>query len=93
MKLPKNICINKHIIVLIEGKQLLYSPIYTLSLVELETLKDYIKTHLKTRFIWLSKSLSNTTIFLTKNLIATYTSLLFIGVSIISLSRNNILYP
>lgn len=42
---------NKYIIELINKKQLPYRPIYTLSLVELETLKVYIETHLKTGFI------------------------------------------
>lgn len=42
---------NEHVIELVEDKQPSYEPIYTLSLVELETLKIYIKTHLKARFI------------------------------------------
>ena len=42
---------NKYIIKLIKKKQQPYKPIYTLSLVELETLKVYIKTQLKTGFI------------------------------------------
>ena len=56
IELPENTGIDEHDIELIEGKQPLYRPIYTLGPVELETLKAYIKTHLKTRFIWLSKS-------------------------------------
>lgn len=36
---------------LIDNKQSLYRPIYALSLIKLETLKAYIKTHLKTRVI------------------------------------------
>ena len=40
---------------LIEGKQPPYWPIYALSPVELETLKAYIETHLKTGFIRPSK--------------------------------------
>lgn len=55
MKLIKNTSIEKNIIKLIEGKQPLYGPIYSLGQVELETLKAYIKTHLKIRFIQLSK--------------------------------------
>lgn len=51
LELPKNIDINKHPIELIEGKQLPYWPIYSLSLVQLKTLQTYIKTHLKTGFI------------------------------------------
>lgn len=42
---------NEHIIELIDGKQLPYEPIYILSLVELEILKTYIETYLKTGFI------------------------------------------
>ncbi len=48
---------NEHVIELIDGKQPRYRLIYALSLVELETLKTYIETHLRTGFIWLSKSL------------------------------------
>ena len=43
--------INTHAIDLEKGKQLLYTPIYSLGLVELEILKTYIETHLKTGFI------------------------------------------
>ena len=56
MELPKNTGINEHAIKLIEGKQLPYRPIYSLGLVELETLKAFIETHLTTGFIQLSKS-------------------------------------
>ncbi len=51
IELPENTGMNKHIIKLIDGKHLPYAPIHTLSPVELETLKTYIETHLKTRFI------------------------------------------
>ena len=51
MKRPENTEINKHIIKLIDEKQPLYKLIYALNLVELETLKTYIETHLKTGFI------------------------------------------
>lgn len=51
IELLKNTSINKHTIELVDGKQPLYGPIYALSLVELETLKTYIETHLKTGFI------------------------------------------
>lgn len=51
IELPKNIDINKHGIKLIDIKQPPYGPIYTLSLVELETLKTHIKPYQKTRFI------------------------------------------
>ena len=50
MELPKKTSINKYIMKLIEEKQLFYRLIYALNLIELETLKTYIKTHLETRF-------------------------------------------
>ncbi len=51
MKLPKNIDMNEYVIKLVEDKQLLYEPIYSLGLVELEILKTYIEPYLKTGFI------------------------------------------
>ena len=51
IELPKNININEHAITLQNGKQPLYGLIYSLGLIELETLRTYIKTHLKTGFI------------------------------------------
>lgn len=56
MRLLENIDINNHTIKLVEDKQSLYRLIYTLSSVDLKTLKTYIKTHLKTGFILSSKS-------------------------------------
>ncbi len=56
MELPENTGMNEHAIELIDGKQPPYGPIYALSPVELETLKAYIETHLKTGFIRPSKS-------------------------------------
>ncbi len=56
MERPENTGINEHVIKLIEDKQLPYRPINALSPVELETLKTYIETHLKTGFIWPFKS-------------------------------------
>ena len=53
--LPEQTELNEHAIELVDGKQPPYGPIYSLKPVELETLKTYIKTHLKTRFIWPSK--------------------------------------
>ena len=47
---------NKYAIELKEGKQPLFSPIYSLGPVELEILKTYIKTTLANSFIRLSKS-------------------------------------
>ena len=49
--LPKHIELNEHAIDLKDGKQPLYGPIYSLGPVELETLKTYMETHLKTGFI------------------------------------------
>ncbi len=68
MELPENTGINKHAIKLIKGKQSPYGPIYALSPVELETLKAYIKTHLKTRFIQPSKSPTGASILFDKKL-------------------------
>ena len=51
MELPENTSINKHTIELEVGKQPPYGPIYSLELVELKTLKTYIKTNLKSGFI------------------------------------------
>ena len=64
--LPKRTDINKHAIKLEDGKQSFYGPIYSLRLVELETLKTYIETHLKTGFIRPSKSLADALIFFDK---------------------------
>ena len=54
--LPERTELNEHAIDLEDGKQPLYRLIYSLDLVELETLKTYIETHLKTGFIRPSKS-------------------------------------
>lgn len=48
IKLLKHNNINDHAIKLVESKQRYYRLIYNLDLVKLETLKIYIKTHLKT---------------------------------------------
>ena len=66
LMLPEYSKCNEHTINLEDGKQPLYGPIYSLGPVELETLKTYIKTHLKTGFIWLSKSPVGTPILLNK---------------------------
>ena len=55
-ELPENTGINEHAIKLKEGKQPFFRPIYSLGLVELETLKTYIKTKLANGFIQPSKS-------------------------------------
>ena len=54
--LPEHTKLNEHAINLENGKQPPYGPIYSLTLVELESLKTYIKNYLKTGFIQLSKS-------------------------------------
>lgn len=55
IELPEHNVMNDHTIKIIEGKQPLYRPIYSLGLVELETLKIYIKAYLKTGFFQPSK--------------------------------------
>ena len=59
LMLPERTELNKHAINLEKGKQSPYGLIYSLGLVELETLKTYIETHLKTGFIRPSKSPAN----------------------------------
>ena len=54
--------IKNHVIKLVDGQQLPYGPIYSLGLVELETLKAYIETNLANKFIRLSKSPAGTPI-------------------------------
>ena len=54
--LPERTKLNEHAIDLEDSKQVPYGPIHSLGPLELETLKTYIKTHLKTGFIWPSKS-------------------------------------
>ena len=56
MELRKNTGIHEHAIELQDDKQPPHGPIYSLGLMELETLKTYIETHLKTGFIRPSKS-------------------------------------
>ena len=58
--------LNKHTIELKKDKQPPYGLIYSLGPVELKTLKTYIKTHLKTGFIQISKSLAGASIFFNK---------------------------
>lgn len=55
IKLYKNTGINKEVIQLLDSGELPYGPIYTLGLVNLETLKAYTKTRLKKQFIRPSK--------------------------------------
>ena len=51
IELPENTGINKQIIKLENGQQPPYGLIYSLRMVNLETLKTYIKAHLKSEFI------------------------------------------
>ena len=62
-ELSENTGINEHAIKLEEGKQPPFGPIYSLGLVELETLKTYIETNLVNGFIRPSKSLIQAPIF------------------------------
>ena len=64
--LPERTELNEHAIDLEDGKQPPYGPIYSLGPVELETLKTYIETHLKTGFIRPSKSPAGAFIFFDK---------------------------
>ena len=63
IELQDNTSMNEYAIKLVEIKQLLYGPIYSLGPVELEILKTYIETHLKTGFIQFSKFLVGEAIF------------------------------
>lgn len=58
--------INHYTIKLIDNQQSLYSLIYSLGPVKLETLKVYIKNNLAIRFIKFSKSLTRALIFFDK---------------------------
>lgn len=51
IKLLKYIGISNNLIDLIDNKRLFYSLIYSLELVELKTLKSYIKTNLTSKFL------------------------------------------
>ena len=64
----ENTKINKYAIKLEEGKQLSFSSISSLRLIELETLKTYIKINLANNFIWSSKFLVKASIFFNKKL-------------------------
>lgn len=55
--------INNYTIKLVEDKQFSYILIYILGQVKLKTLKTYIKTHPKIKFIWLFKSFVKASIF------------------------------
>ena len=61
--LPKVIKLNHHAIKFQETQQLFYKLIYSLSLIELKTLKIYIETNLANNFIWPLKLLASAFIF------------------------------
>ena len=65
-ELPEHTKINNHAIELINNRQQLYGPIYSLEPVELKTLKTYIKTNLANGFIKTFKSLAGVPIFFDK---------------------------
>ena len=67
-ELPENTGMNEHAIKLEEGKQPLFGPIYSLGLVELETLKTYIKTNLANGFIQPFKSPAGVSILFDRKL-------------------------
>ena len=67
-ELSKNTGIDNHAIKLEKNKQPLFGPIYSLRLVELETLKTYIKINLANSFIWSSKSPAKALILFDKKL-------------------------
>ena len=66
LMLSERIDLNEYAVKLEEDKQPPYEPIYSLGLVELETLKTYIETHLKTGFIRPSKSSTDALILFDK---------------------------
>ncbi len=68
MELTENNGINEYAIKLIEGGKPPYGPIYALNLLDLKTLKTYIKTYSKTRFIQPFKSFIDTHILFDKKL-------------------------
>lgn len=92
MELPNNTGINKHAIKLVDDKQLLYRLIYILNPVELETLKIYIKTHLKQGLSNLPSLLHVSLSTLIRNLILTFAYTLIIKTFIIPLLRIGTLF-
>ena len=83
IELLENTNINKYAIELIEGKKLPYGPIYAINLVELETLKTYIKTYLKIEFIQPFKFPADIPYYLIRSLMAISAYILIIKVSTI----------
>lgn len=83
MKLLEYTDINDHIIKQKKDKQLLYNLIYNVGLIKLETLKTYIKTYLKTKFIQSFKFYAGAYIFFDQNQMVASTSVLITKVLII----------
>lgn len=79
--------INKHVINLIDGKQLPYKLIYSLGQVELETLKMYIETNLANGFIKPWKSFPSALVFFVWSPMAVFAYILIIEVLIIWLLK------
>ena len=67
VELLENTKMNEHVIKLEKDKQPSFGPIYSLSPVELEILKTYIKTNLANGFIWPFKSPAGALIFFDQN--------------------------
>lgn len=68
MELLENTSMNKHIIELINNKDLSYVNIFALSSAKLQNQKTYIKTYLKIGFILSLKFLTSVSIFYNKKL-------------------------
>ena len=68
LKLIKYTGINDHAIKLVDKWQSYYEPIYSLEIVELETLKTYIEINLADSFIRFFRSSARTSIFFDKKL-------------------------
>ncbi len=68
IELSEHTGINNHAIELVDDKQPLYSPIYSLGPMKLETLKVYIKNNLASEFIRPSKSPAGAAILFDKKL-------------------------
>ena len=68
VELQKNTGINEHAIKFKKNKQPSFEPIYNLELVELKTLKTYIKTNLANNFIQPFKSPIKTSILFNRKL-------------------------
>lgn len=88
--LPQHIEINIYVIDLEEGIQLLYSPIYSQRMVELETLKTYIKTNQANGFTQLFKFFACGLILFNKNLIEIFGFVLIIKALMTLPSKTNI---